>query len=729
MAKLSDGDLKALLAAERADSLHSSTSSVLSDERTKAMNYFLGDMDDDIPAPAGRSSAVSTDVADTIEGLMPSLMEIFAGSDDAVRFEPVGPEDIDAAEQETEYVGHVFWQQNDGFSVLYSMIKDALLSKLGIVKVWWDEYEEESTETYLDQSEEELALMLQSNPEVEIVEHTPHEDEYGNVTHDVTLKHKKSYACAKCEPVPPEEFGIAKRARKLRDTHYCFHEVQSYEAKLIGEGYDPEVVKKLQTYALPKAGTTEQQARDTVQESQVEGGDSGMNKAMRPIRVTEHYIRMDYEGNGKAKLYRVITGGEDGVVLTREGKPAVVEQDVIPFACATPFPMPHRVFGRSVADVVMDIQRIKTVLIRGLLDNTYAANMPRPVVAENFSSQETLDDLAVMRHGAPIRVEQPGAIDWQKVPSIVNHVFPVLEYFDATREWRTGVSRQGQGLDADALQNQTATAANQLFNAAQARMKMIARVFAETGIKDLFWLLHTVIRKNAKKEAVIRLNNDWEVVDPRNWKTRNDITVTVGLGQGGKAERLAQMQMVIGMQQTALEGGLLNLVTPKNLYNAAREVTKIMEQDVELFFTDPGDEPLEPQPDPKETELQMKAELDKASMEQKAEIERLQAEADIATQQRKTEAEMAMAEKKFQLDRELKILEHDMKMEESRVNRLTQAMKATQQPAGADGEAAPSSDASNAVLGEVMAELKRLNARKRIVRDENGQLIGIEPAE
>src|SRR5262249_41336417 len=171
MPKLSPGDLRALLAAEKADALSAMSASKLSSERSRALDYYLGDMSRDMPAPEGRSRAVSSDVADTIEGLMPTLMDIFCGGDEVVRFEPVGPEDVAAAEQETDYVNHVFMQRNPGFLVLYSFIKDALLSKVGIVKVWWETREEFERETYLDLSEEQFAIIA-GDPEVEIVEHT-----------------------------------------------------------------------------------------------------------------------------------------------------------------------------------------------------------------------------------------------------------------------------------------------------------------------------------------------------------------------------------------------------------------------------------------------------------------------------------------------------------------------------------------------------------------------------
>lgn len=179
MSRMSTSDLKAMLAAEKANALAAISAARLVEDRADAMDYYLGDMRKDMPAQDGRSRAVSTDVADTIEGMMPGLMDIFAGGDEVVRFEPVGPEDEAAAQQETDYVNHVFMQQNPGFLVLYSFVKDALLSKVGIVKVWWEEREEESRETYYDLTDGQFALLAQAVAEsggaMKIVEHTVHE--------------------------------------------------------------------------------------------------------------------------------------------------------------------------------------------------------------------------------------------------------------------------------------------------------------------------------------------------------------------------------------------------------------------------------------------------------------------------------------------------------------------------------------------------------------------------
>ena len=730
MPKLTASDLRTLLAAEKADALSAVSASKLSEERAAALDYYLGDMARDMPAPDGRSKAVSTDVADTVEGLMPTLMDIFTAGDEVVRFEPVGPEDVAAAEQETDYVNHVFMQQNPGFLVLYSFIKDALLSKVGIVKVWWETREVCERETYLDQPADAFALIV-ADPAVEVVAHTEHAatalaaraglpapalGEAGSpeVLHDVTVQTRRACECARVEGVPPEEFGIARHARSIRDADYCFHDVLRSEAKLIEQGYDREQVRRLPSRAA--TGTIEARARDTVDESALGRGDDGGDTAGRLIRITEHYVRMDYEGTGKPALYRVTTAGDDGEVLARDGEPDVIREDAIPFAAMTPVIVTHRFFGRSIADLVMDIQRIKTALLRALLDNAYLANNPRTEVAESHATETTLDDLLVSRPGGIVRTKLPGGLGVIRHPDIGGHVFPLLQYQDAAREWRTGVSRQGQGLDPNALQNQVATIANQMFNAAQARAKLIARIFAETGIRDLFALLHMAIRKNGSRAQTVRLRNRWVTVDPRDWKSRNDMTINVGLGTGGKTEQLAHLNMIIGAQERAVAAGL---VSPKNLYNSAKELTKLAgHKNADMFFTAPGTPP-DPN-DPTAAPIQPPADPKLMQLERQAQIEKLQAEADIATQTRKTQAELALNERKFELEKELKLLDAQIRREQHEqgmTQSMAKALIAGGEP-GPDGQATEHPMLRTAT--ELLGELKRANAPRRVVRDEHG---------
>lgn len=508
------------------------------------------------------------------------------------------------------------------------------------------------------------------------------------IKHDVTIVTTKQNKRARVMGVPPEEFGIERGARDIANCNYCFHDiVTKTEADLIEEGFDPEQVKKLQPYT---GGTdSESQSRDSVNEGS-SPGDS--NTGSRLVRITEHYIRMDYEGKGRACLYLVITGGEQADVLIKNGDEAIYPIDQMPFAAVTPVPIPHRFFGRSIADLVMDIQRIKTALIRGVLDNAWMVTNPRTEIAESHAGPNTIDDLLVSRPNGLIRTKTPGGLQAIQTPPIGQYLMPVMDYWDSVREMRTGVTRQGQGVDANALQNQSATAVNQVFSMAQARMKLIARIIAETGVKDIFSLLHGVIRKHGQQAQTVRLRNKWVSVDPRQWKTRNDMTINVGLGNGGKAEQFAQMMGIANFQKELVLGGKTNVVDDKKLYNSAAALAKIAgHKNADQFFNDPDEKgedgqlkypPPQPQPDPqllkvqadaqlkqaelqqRGQELQVKAQIDAQADQRKAQIEEVQAQADMVTQQKKIEGEMILAQQRFELEKELKLMDHQLKREQ-----------------------------------------------------------------
>jgi hypothetical protein len=733
MPKMSLSDLKAMLASERADALAAVSASKLSSERADAMDYYLGDMTHDMPSPEGRSRAVSTDVADTIEGLMPSLMEIFCGGDEVVRFDPVGPEDVGAAEQETDYVNHVFMQANPGFLILYSFVKDALLSKVGVVKVWWEERTREERETYYDLPDDGYAI-LAADPDIEIVAHSARPAvassegdeslEGAPLLHDVECVRARSAAGVKIEPVPPEEFGISRNARSLRECDYAFHKVLLTPAKLIAQGYDKAQIDALPTYS--NITNTEEVQRDTVNEYQYNGDEN--NKAARRIEVTEHYVRMDYEGDGKAGLYQVTSGGSQGDILTRDGKPDIRPIDEIPFAAMTPVIVTHRFFGRSIADLVMDIQRIKTALLRSMLDNAYLANNPRVEVAEQFASPETLDDLLVSRPGGIVRTRQPGGLNWQQVPSIAAQVFPIMEYMDATREFRTGVTRQGQGIDANSLLNQSATAVNQVFTAAQARMRLIARIFAETGIRDLFRLVHATIRKHGDQAQTFRLRNQWATVDPREWKTRNDMTVHVGLGTGGKSEQLAHIMSIIGLQREALVAGKSNLVTDQNLYNAARQATRLVGlPNVDQFFTDPTTQPA---PQARSDPEMIKAQTHAAQSQRQMQLTAAKQQADTQHEAARMQADAALAQQKVEHQQRMALLEHDLKLREHTMMMAARATELAAQP-GPDGQ--PRAVDLEKILGALAQASAQIHAPPpapkgmRVVRDAAGRVSHVEP--
>lgn len=489
-------------------------------------------------------------------------------------------------------------------------------------------------------------------------------------THDVTIVTTRKLAQAKVLGVPPEEFGVEREARDIKTANYAFHEVVTKTiADLIQEGYDEDQIRSLAPYA--GNNDVETIARDSVQEHFNAGE---MNDAARLIKVTEHYVRMDYEGTGRACLYMVITGGDQDDILRKNGKEVIEPIDVIPFAATTPVPITHRFFGRSIADLVMPLQREKTALKRGALDNLYLHNNPRVEVSEANAGPNTLDDLLVSRPGGVVRTKTAGGLNWQVVPDITASIYPMMQYLDAELESRTGLSKQSQGIDANALQNQSATAVAQVFSSSQMRMKLIARIMAE-GVRDIFSLLHHTIRSHGQEQQTVRLRNKWVPVDPRNWKTREDMTINVGLGSGGAAQRFAQVMALANVQKEMIAGGKANLVGDRELYNTAAELTKIMgHKNPDKFFNDPEAKdpqtgqllhpPIPAPPDPKVMAIQAQAQNDQQELALKAQLDKQKAE-DAAQ----------LAQFKAEVDAKLKLIDAHIKAVEAE----RQAMRDHQQ--------------------------------------------------
>lgn len=697
MPKMTESELVAILAAEKADALSADQAAKLSEERERNLDYYNGDLTSDMPSLPDRSAAVSSDVADTVEGLMPSLMEIFCGGDEVVKFNPVGPEDEEAAQQETDYINHVMMQENEGFLVIYTFTKDALLSKNGIVKVHWEGTEEEERETFLGQTDDVYAMLV-SHPDVEVIEHSEEQtvDELGQpvTLHDVTILTKRKIGRCRIDPVPPEEFGVSRNAKLGEPLDYSFHRVKRTQAQLIRQGYDREQIEDLPDSTPSR--TTEEDARDTVEDDDTDA--SSINKANRIITVTEHYAMLDYERDGKARLYRVVTAGDDkGTILKRDGKPDIEPVDFDPFASTTPCIVTHRFFGKAIADFVIDIMKIKTALMRGMLDNVYMANNQRLEISEQHATTDTIDDILNNRPGGIVRTRMPGGLIPIPNQNLGEYVYPALEYMDQVREWRTGVVRQGQGIDADALQNQSATAVAKVYNAAQAKMKLIARILAETGFKQLFWKIHATVRKNQSAPATKRLRNQWVTVDPREWKKRNDLTISVGLGSGGKSEQAVFWQSVLGIHKEIAMMPGQGLVKPKNTYAALGKLMEAGgEKSIEPYFTDPEKEPpAETPPDPKMVEAEGKLKLKEAEVQ-----------AGMQATQAKQQADMAGMQAKLQMERERMMAEAQLKREQMEAEFTLKAQQMEAEFAMREKQMA--------VEAELQREATRVNAAAKV---------------
>ena len=638
--KISDIELRGIINSEITNALGYMGGS-LSSQRKKSLEYYMGEkLGTEID---GRSQVVSTDVADTIETILPNLLRIFTSSEKVVKCEPVKVEDIKMAEQVTSYINYIFNKDNDGFSILYTWFKDALLEKNGIVKVYWDESESVEQETYQNLSDDEYTLLIEDD-NIEVVEEESFEDETTKaqlevvkamaiktgeimpempvpMMHNVIIKRTNGSGKVKIENIPPEEFLIQRTAKTIEEANFIAHRVSKTRSELIEMGFDKKIIDDLpisNEALLNEESLTRNSNIDETPFS--ESTDSSTEE----VELFECYIRVDTDGDGIAELRKITVAGTGGYTILEN-----MACDKMPFCSITPIPMPHRFYGRSISELVEDVQLVKSTVMRQLLDNMYLTNNNRVAIMDGMVN---LDDLLTSRPGGVVRTKQPPSQVMMPMQSqtISQQAFPLLEYLDTVRESRTGVTRYSQGLDADSL-NKTATGVNALMSQSQMRMELVARVFAETGIKDLFKKIFELTCKYQDKERVVELNNEFVPVRPTEWRNRYNITISVGLGTGSSDQQAVIMNSILERQLQAfqLQGGQeYPMVSLKNIYNS---LAKIVEnaglKNVDNYFVNPdmGKTMVQPPQPPAPTPIE-KIEFTRIASEEKRKNAQLELE-------------------------------------------------------------------------------------------------------
>lgn len=544
-----------------------------SQERQTALEYYLREPYGN--EVEGRSQIVTGEVAEVVDGALPQIIKVFTSSNKAVEFEPVNEGDGALAEQMTAYANHIFYKDNNGFEIMHDWFKDGLLQKVGVVKAYWDDKKDTTIEKYKNLTEDELTMIMQDE-EVEIVEQEeveevieqnpqpavnpmtgqPMMNEVGepvmmevppivNVYYNVKCKRTKDFSKVKIENVAPEEFLIDKRAVTIEEADFVAQRSLVTRSDLIAMGYDPKVVETL-SMGDTLDFTPERVARYGAGEQPYNTNDSN-DESMELVEYYECYVRTDLDGDGVAERHRVCYA--DNKVLMNE------ECDYQPFHSVCPIPVPHKFFGQSLADRAIDLQLIKSTVTRQMLDNLYLTNNYRVGAVEG---QVNLDDLLTSTAGGVIRIKNPNALVPMTVQSSAGQSFPMLEYLDSIQAKRSGVSDAQQGLDPNLLQNVTATAVSAMTSASQGKLELIARIFADTGVSTLFKGIMQLVCKYQNKERVIKINNSFVPMNPREWNTEYNLTVNVGLGTGGKQEQLATMQMILAKQEEVIKGYGLN---------------------------------------------------------------------------------------------------------------------------------------------------------------------------
>ena len=662
---MDNNQLKGILDAEIDNSL-GFIETETTDARRKALEYYNREPYGN--EVEGRSSIVTGEVAEVVDGALPQLLRIFTSSDEMVRFEPKNAGDEEKAKQATEYINWVLNHDNQGTILFHNWFKDALLQKNGIVKVYWDDQTDVTKEKYEGLNEEELTMLL-ADPEVEVVSQDMEElvpasqDPVTGMpvppvfSYSVKLKRTKKTGKVIVENVPPEEFLISKKARTIADAPFVAHRKLSTRSELVAMGFDKTLVDALPSYS-DLTYSEERIAR--YDRGEMPDEVSSLDHTMQDVEVMECYIKVDFDGDGIAELRKVTYAGKD--ILDNE------EVDFVPFCSICPIPMPHKFFGQSLADRATDLQLIKSTVTRQILDNMYMVNSPRMAAVEG---QVNLDDLLTVTANGVIRVKNAGALNPVVVPPTAAQSFPLLQYLDQVQAKRTGINEMSQGLDANILQNTTATAVAMVQNAAAGKVEMIARIFAETGIKDLFEKMLQLLCKYQDKARIIRLRGRYVSIDPREWENGFDLSINVGLGTGDKQQQMAMIAAVMQKQEQILQTqGYNNPLVTITQYRQTlgRFIEAAGFKDSQEFFKEIPPEleqqmaqPQQPQPDPAVqaymAQAQAQMQIDQAKAQQEMQLAQQKAQSDMELQMAKAQAEIQLKREKAAADLELKTAE------------------------------------------------------------------------
>lgn len=625
-------------------------------QRAKAMEYYHGEAEGDLAPPSvpNRSKVVSKDLMDTVEWAMPSLMDIFASADDIVKFEPDSPEDEQACQDATNYIGYLIHRRNEGFITLHDAIKQCLIARMSVVKVYADRRWEHRQEAYSGLLESEVAA-LADDPDVEIVEQHDGEPVMGPQmapdqppqpipTFDVVVQRRSERLEFVGEGVPPEEIRIAKDTRIISDTRFIAHEREVTISDLVSLGYDQDLIDSLPDHD-DDAGSDDELARHDYDGSHFDG-DEG-DESQRKVTLTEAYIRVDYDRDGIAEYRRVV-----------KARGVVFENDVTddhPFALFTPILMPYKAIGLGFWDLVEDLQRIKTALTRQVLDNVYLSNNPITDVVEG---QVNLDDVLQPRPGGIRRVKSLDAIRTGSVPFVAGAGLQMIEQFDQIRDTRTGVTELNSAVNAESLAkgNVGSEGVQALMNQGAQRLRLIARVLAETGIKRMYYLMLKLVTQHQDRPQQVKINGRWLQIDPREWKTRYRMEISVGVGTFGRQQQIANLALIGQAQEKLMP---LGLVTPTNVYNTAKRLGEAMGyRDAEQFFTAPQEGQPPPQGEGDEgspeaqaivaaEQIKAQASLEKAQMDNQTRLQIAQAEIES-----KEKVAMWEAQQRVALERE-----------------------------------------------------------------------------
>ncbi len=585
-------------------------------ERTKATDYYYGRPFGN--EEEGRSQVVMTEVRDTVLQMMPSLLRVFCGAEKVIEYLPRKESDVQGAAAATDYIDYIATVDNDSVLYLQNAFKDALVRKLGILKWWLDESHDVTEETYKGLLPDQAHLISVSDG-VEVLEAMISEtDASGQLLPvpltDLRIRRTKPTGVIRIEAVPTEEYVFSKRAKSQESATYQAHRRIMTVSELVALGFSRKTV-------LKHAGndvtfSVDNQERDAREGRTGDDYDEPSSTALKRALFIEHYILFDGDEDGIAELHRVCTIGEEMEVLSDEVVPEA------PFALFCPDPEAHEIIGQSIADYTMDIQKIKSNVVRNTLDSLSQSIHPRTGILEGMVNVE---DVLNNKMGGIIRMKQPGAVQEFTKPFLGQETLGVIGYLDEIKASRTGITKASAGLDPDVLQSTTRAAVTATMQAASERLEMIARIFAGTGMKSLARGLLRLVCRHQDQAKVYRLRGEWVQVDPRTWDAEMAVVINVGLGRGDDAKQMSVLQSILAEQKEILQAlgpnnPLVGLSEYRNTLSQMLTVAGF--KDVTRFF-----KPVSPMADPQAGQEEKKE--DPATMLVRAEVEKTNTEAQV----------------------------------------------------------------------------------------------------
>lgn len=712
----------------------------LARQRALAIDAYAGKNIE--PAPQGRSQVVDWTVFETIQWILPSITRIFAGGDNVVEFEAQGPDDEEAAQQESDYLNYKV-QKNNWFLTVLTWCQDALLTKNAYCLVDMEEKLQPEKTRYEGISEEQVAAILDDDVEVvgqEIRQELtgrPQVDEQCQpvidpatgqpvpeikTLFDIEIKRTKAKKNLKFKVLAPENCIVADDTPDftLQDCDYFEYHCRVTISELRKQGFDvPDDIADTDDYD----GRVEF-ARDEILYSAHNDDNDTPDASMRKVTARHIWIRHDTDEDGVAELQHVLRVGQE-ILFTEE-------VNRIPVACIVPFVNTHRHIGSSVADLVFDIQRIKTALLRCGLDSLYLSVNPRHLVSDKVN----LDDMLTSRPGGLVRLKS-GAIpgEGHAMPLVTEFVFPQaqegLRHMDSVTEARAGVSRLFQGIDESEINDHNRI--GQLSSMAAQRVEQIARIFAN-GFERLFSLAHELILKSGHESETVKLRGQWVQIDPSNWNTGRDLKISAPFAAGNKDLLLSRLFMLAGSQEKALAGGL-PIVTPDDAYELQLEIARAADLNGEKFWTDPRTiPPKEPPPDYNMLALQIedkKAENDGREIDVDAEVDKYKADLDAEVKQFQArlnaEVQLALASVKGEQSVNLEAVRSRLKGEaegtEQKIRSAEEVGQKVSETTQGISEIRELLTGALAQLGELQSEI---NSPREIVRDDKGRVTGVK---